>query len=534
MVQVRQESMSDYQYVKRHFSPDHVFRPEPADDPGDSRRAPVYVYTEEIILAVNVALATRRPLLVRGPSGSGKSSLARNIAQFKGWRYYDKVITSRTQARDLLWDIDLVRRLHDARFADQTLPEGLGPYVIPGVFWWAFDRESAGRHGTDPQHESDDERAVVLLDEIDKADPDVPNNLLVPLGSLEFIVDETGELVNAKEQQPRWSCSRPTRSATFRPPSFDAASSSSSRCRSAIGCWRSQRRTSRTCRPLIWAARYCAPRGRGRTAAQPGRIHRHRPRRPRSRGGAGRPRLGGAKRDHGMEARQRSITGDVVRAFAELEPRDGATRDRIAALLGITEPAAPAVPPPPQPKPELTKAPARPQPPPWTEVELEVDAPLEASLQPRSSGGGTVPSWIPADPQLDQLVPAPPSSPWRPELFAPGRARGILIAALASPSESSAVDIGAAVHSLARGEELTALPRLKLPTVARGAQLLLDRGDGMLPFLADLGRLQHACERLLGASSLRLCASPAARRAARESVRAGCGALTELPWRGRP
>jgi MoxR-like ATPase len=176
---------------------------------GDRRDGLVYVYTPEIILAVNVAIATGRPLLLRGPSGSGKSSLARNIALRMGWRYYEDVISSSTQARDLLWRFDAVRRLSDAQV--KSLQEGLTPYVEPGVLWWAFDRDSARRRGLcsnvqqsfasaeDPGAEGECLKAVVLLDEIDKADPDVPNNLLVPLGSLRFTIPETGTEVIAKE-----------------------------------------------------------------------------------------------------------------------------------------------------------------------------------------------------------------------------------------------------------------------------------------------------------------------------------------------
>jgi MoxR-like ATPase len=166
---------------------------------GDQREGSVYVYTDEIVLAVNVALATRRPLLVRGPSGSGKSSLARNVANILKYRYYEIVVSSRTQARDLLWEIDLLRRLHDAQLRDAPFDGDLNRYIVPGVLWKAFDYGSALRHHTgapEPQQVP----AVVLLDEIDKADPDVPNNLLVPLGSLQFIVEETGELVRTTRE----------------------------------------------------------------------------------------------------------------------------------------------------------------------------------------------------------------------------------------------------------------------------------------------------------------------------------------------
>jgi len=184
---------------------------------GDRHDGSVYVYDQEIVLAVNVALATSRPLLVRGPSGSGKSSLARNVARFLGWRYYEDVISSRTQARELLWRFDTLRRLNDAQA--QRLKEDVH-YVEPGVLWWAFDPASARRRGlsaeglkefaaqgkaaepflaADPNKGDEHERAVVLLDEIDKADPDTPNNLLVPLGSFQFFVTEAAADVQVEQ-----------------------------------------------------------------------------------------------------------------------------------------------------------------------------------------------------------------------------------------------------------------------------------------------------------------------------------------------
>jgi MoxR-like ATPase len=161
---------------------------------GDRRDGRVYIYTDEIELAVNLALATSRPLLVRGPSGSGKSSLAQSVAYILGWRYYEDVSSSRTQAQDLLWRFDTVRRLSDALERGRDVSE-TGRYIQPGVLWWAFDRESAARltGQSDPTpwvETADAPQAVVLIDEIDKADPDVPNNLLVPLGSFRFSVPE--------------------------------------------------------------------------------------------------------------------------------------------------------------------------------------------------------------------------------------------------------------------------------------------------------------------------------------------------------
>jgi MoxR-like ATPase len=169
----------------------------------------VYVYTPEIVLAVNVALATGRPLLIRGPSGSGKSSLARNVALCMNWQYYEEVITSRTQARDLQWRFDTLRRLNDATINQLKEPAF---YVEPGILWWAFDPTSAKRRGqsaaaaaqelSEPGDGTGNSRSgvVVLLDEIDKADPDVPNNLLVALGSLQFTIDEIS--VAVKKTRP--------------------------------------------------------------------------------------------------------------------------------------------------------------------------------------------------------------------------------------------------------------------------------------------------------------------------------------------
>lgn len=187
-------------------------KPVSAAGPGDRRDGGVYSYTPQITLAVDVALATGRPLLVRGPSGGGKSSLARNAARVLKWRYYEQVISSRTQAQDLLWEIDHLRRLQDAQI--HQLRGGISSYIRPGVLWWAFDRDSAQSqarqfHGDtgdgadhDPNLGNGHDRAVVLLDEIDKADPDVPNNLLVPLGSLEFQVLETKPVKTPAEKAP--------------------------------------------------------------------------------------------------------------------------------------------------------------------------------------------------------------------------------------------------------------------------------------------------------------------------------------------
>jgi MoxR-like ATPase len=154
-----------------------------------------YRYSRRIELAVNAARATGRPLLVAGPPGCGKSTLARSVSEVLGWRYYAAVITSRTQARELLWTFDSLRRLQDAQV--NKLDPSEEAYTRPGVLWWALEPESAKAlpRAHDPVLAGTGSDAVVLLDEIDKADPDVPNDLLVPLDTGRFVVDETGKEV---------------------------------------------------------------------------------------------------------------------------------------------------------------------------------------------------------------------------------------------------------------------------------------------------------------------------------------------------
>jgi MoxR-like ATPase len=171
----------------------------------DQRDGSVYVLNDDIVLAVKVAIITGRPLLLMGDPGAGKSSLAAYVARNLGWRYYEHVVTARTEAADVLWTFDAVRKLADAS-RPQTGGTALRDedYVEPGVLWWALDPASARTRGasrkprravTEPNKELNKNRseqhAVVLLDEIDKADPDVPNALLVPLGSMQFEVAET-------------------------------------------------------------------------------------------------------------------------------------------------------------------------------------------------------------------------------------------------------------------------------------------------------------------------------------------------------
>jgi MoxR-like ATPase len=165
---------------------------------GDRLDVPIYIYDEVIIRAVNVAGVTGRPLLVEGPSGCGKSSLADHVAHSMDWEYYRYTVTSRTQAGDLLYRIDQLKRLRDAEAREPV--NDLTKYVEAGVLWKAFDKRGASSISASKKPAAVDpfrvpqkglgNGTVVLLDEIDKADPDVPNNLLLPLGSYEFLVDE--------------------------------------------------------------------------------------------------------------------------------------------------------------------------------------------------------------------------------------------------------------------------------------------------------------------------------------------------------
>lgn len=160
----------------------------------------VHVFQRREVLAVNAALAAGRPLLVRGEPGTGKSQLARAAAKALGRAYVQHVVDGQTEARDLFWHLDSLRRLSEAQLAgalrDQKADEirdrlKLTKFVSPGVLWWAFDWPDAVEQAKLSEAQAPEQAdggdpargCVVLIDEIDKAEPEVPNGLLEALGS---------------------------------------------------------------------------------------------------------------------------------------------------------------------------------------------------------------------------------------------------------------------------------------------------------------------------------------------------------------
>lgn len=183
----------------------------------------VHVFDAASILAVNAALAAMRPLLVRGEPGCGKTQLARAVAVKTRRVFVSHVVDSHTEPHDLLWTFDAVARLADAQ-VQGALRAGSAPadsdelrrrldvanYIVPGALWWAFDwhgavqqAERARRPAPEqPAGASPANGAVVLIDEIDKAESDVPNGLLEALGDGQFTPEGRFEPVKAQGVPP--------------------------------------------------------------------------------------------------------------------------------------------------------------------------------------------------------------------------------------------------------------------------------------------------------------------------------------------
>ena len=140
-----------------------------------------YIASEDLSVAVNAAITLERPLLVKGEPGTGKTELARQIAGSLGLNIIEWHVKSSTRAQQGLYEYDAVSRLRDSQLGDGKV-EDVGAYIKRGKLWEAF---------TAP------ERVVLLIDEIDKADIEFPNDLLQELDRMEFHVYETGETVQA-------------------------------------------------------------------------------------------------------------------------------------------------------------------------------------------------------------------------------------------------------------------------------------------------------------------------------------------------
>ena len=150
--------------------------------------APVHQWSQPEIDAFTLALAARRPLLIRGEPGTGKTQLARAVARWLGWDLQPITINARTEPQDLVCRFDAVKRLADAQAGPTALNEF--DYWEPGPLWRAFDWPGACRYGSCRRRakEPTPKGHVVLIDEIDKADSDLPNSLLEVLGQRELLL----------------------------------------------------------------------------------------------------------------------------------------------------------------------------------------------------------------------------------------------------------------------------------------------------------------------------------------------------------
>src|SRR5580693_4974533 len=141
-----------------------------------------YVATRDLVVAVNAAVTLARPLLIKGEPGTGKTVLAQEIAAALGLRLIPWHIKSTTKAQQGLYEYDAVSRLRDSQLGDARVQD-IANYIKRGKLWDAFVA---------------DDRPVLLIDEIDKADIEFPNDLLQELDRREFYVYETGETIKAR------------------------------------------------------------------------------------------------------------------------------------------------------------------------------------------------------------------------------------------------------------------------------------------------------------------------------------------------
>ena len=143
-----------------------------------------YVATPDLMLAVNAAISLQRPLLIKGEPGTGKTMLAEEVAGALGLPLLQWHIKSTTKAQQGLYEYDAVSRLRDSQLGDDRVRD-IGNYILRGVLWQAFEAEG---------------QTVVLIDEIDKADIEFPNDLLRELDRMEFHVYETRQTIQARHR----------------------------------------------------------------------------------------------------------------------------------------------------------------------------------------------------------------------------------------------------------------------------------------------------------------------------------------------
>ncbi len=140
-----------------------------------------YIASDDLAMSVNAAIALEKPLLIKGEPGTGKTMLAEQIAESTGMKLFQWHIKSTTKAHQGLYEYDAVSRLRDSQLGDNKVAD-VANYIKKGKLWESF---------------AADERVVLLIDEIDKADIEFPNDLLQELDRMEFFVYETGETIKA-------------------------------------------------------------------------------------------------------------------------------------------------------------------------------------------------------------------------------------------------------------------------------------------------------------------------------------------------